>query len=408
MEEKKRSLYFSILDLALKREKMAFLSGPRQVGKTTLAQSFEKEYQESVYLNWDDTKVKREWAKDPNLLLGNFDLTKRDKSRLLILDEIHKAKGWKSKLKGLYDTKKKLVNIFVTGSAKLNIYKKGSDSLLGRYLHFRLHPFSVRELHNYQPVLPDHLEEIFFTSKPNNLLIDFKVVKQLFEFSGFPEPYLSQNKKIHLIWKRGRKDKIIREDILDLSRIKEISQIEVLCALLPEKIGSPLSIQSLREDLSASHDSVTRWLSYLKELYYFFDLSPYSKSVSRSLKKETKIYFFDWSECENEGARFENFVAAHLLKACNFWEDTGEGEFQLQYLRDKDKNEIDFIIIKNKKPWFTVECKLSQKTLDQSYKKFQKQLHCPHIQVVFEDGVFQKINSDTWIIGVDYFLGHLV
>jgi uncharacterized protein len=408
MKQEQRYLYEALTELALERGKMAFLSGPRQVGKTTMAQSYKRDYDQFIYKNWDEASVKKNWSRDPDLLITDFDLSKINQKKLLILDEIHKAKGWKSKLKGIYDTKKELFNILVTGSAKLNVYKKGSDSLLGRYLHFRLHPFSIREVHGLTPVLPDELEKIIFVDRPKDYSFDFEKIQHLYNFSGFPEPYLNSNKKIHILWKRGRKEKIMREDILDLSRIQEISKIEILCAILPEKIGTPLSVQSLREDLSVSHDTATRWLSYLKELYYFFDLSPYSKSISRSLKKEQKIYFYDWTECENDGEKFENFVASHLLKACHYWEDTGEGEFKLQYLRDKDKNEVDFLIVKNKKPWFTVECKLHQKSLDISHKKFQKQINCPHIQVVYDMETFQKIDSKTWIMGVDYLLGHLV
>lgn len=408
MKKEKRYLINAIQELSLARNKMAFVSGPRQVGKTTMALTFEKGVDDFAYKNWDQTKVKRDWSKDPELLLTNFDFTNPEKTRLLILDEIHKARGWKSKLKGLYDTHGEFLRFIITGSARLNTYNKGSDSLLGRYFHFRLHPFSAREIHRLDPLGPEDIQNKIFASKPEKHSFDFERLKQLYEYSGFPEPFLAQNKKVYTLWSKGRREKIIREDLRDLSRIHEISQIETLCALLPEKVGTPLSIQSLREDLSVSHDSVTRWLSSLRELYYYFEVRPYSKSISRSLKKDAKIYFYDWNECENEGAKFENFVASHLLKACHYWEDTGEGNFDLHYLRDKDKNEVDFLVVKNRRPWFTVECKLQQRTLDMAYRKFQRQIQCPHIQVVFDRKVFQKVDEMTWILGADYFLGNLV
>ncbi len=408
MNELPRYLISSVVSLALKRGKMAFVSGPRQVGKTTMSKYLKSNYSQFIYKNWDEVSVKKAWAKDPIKLLESFDFTKLNESRLLVLDEIHKSKGWKGKLKGLFDTEGENLHFLITGSAKLNVYKKGSDSLMGRYLNFRLHPFSVREVHGLGPLTPEIVEQKLFLENPKKLKLDFNKINNLFNFSGFPEPYFNQNIKIKNLWSKGRKEKIIREDLMDLSRVQEVSQIETLCTFLPEKIGSPLSVQALKEDLSVSHDSVTRWLSYLKELYYFFDVSPYSKNIKRSLKKEAKIYFYDWTECESEGQKFENFIASHLIKACHFWEDTGEGDFQLKYLRDKEKNEIDFLILKNQKPWFTVECKLSQRNLDVNYKKFQKQLNCPHIQVIYDQKTFQKIDEKTWIMGSDYFLGNLV
>jgi predicted AAA+ superfamily ATPase len=397
-----------IHELALARNKMAFISGPRQVGKTTLAKNFAHDVEQFVYKNWDEMRVKKDFTKDPSLLLSEFIMAQSNSSKLLVLDEIHKAKNWKSRLKGLFDTYQIQLQFIVTGSAKLNVYKKGSDSLLGRYYHFRLHPFSLREALQLKPLSPEEFEAALFVSKIKQNSNSWQILDQLFQFSGFPEPFLAKNKKIHALWSRGRKEKIIREDILDLSRIKELSQIEVLCALLPEKIGSPLSVQSLREDLSCSHDSATRWLSYLKELYYFFEVTPYTNSITRTIKKEAKIYFYDWTECENDAAKFENMVASHLLKSCHFWEDTGEGTFNLHYLRNKEKHEVDFLIVKNKKPWFTVECKLSQTKLDTNYQRFQKQLKCPHIQVVMEKDIFQKVDDQSWIMGADNFLNLFV
>lgn len=233
-------------------------------------------------------------------------------------------------------------------------------------------------------------------------------MNQLYQFSGFPETLFTKDKKIHHLWKKSRLEKIVREDLIDLSKVQEVSTVLSLCSLLPERVGSTLSVQSLREILEVSHDSVTRWLTWLRELYYIFEIKPYAKSISRSLKKEPKIYFYDWTDCSNEGAKFENFIASHLLKSCHYWEDTGEGEFNLHYLRDKEKNEVDFLVVKNKKPWFTVESKLHDQSLGKSYLKFQGQLGCPHIHVVSTSGIFRKINSNTWIMSADYFCSYLI
>ncbi|KYG66319.1 hypothetical protein AZI86_04490 [Bdellovibrio bacteriovorus] len=212
-------------------------------------------------------------------------------------------------------------------------------------------------------------------SKPHNQ----KILERLFKFSGFPEPYFANSEKIHRLWRSGWTEKIIREDLRDLSRIPELSQVEMLVSLLPDKIGSPLSIQSLREDLEVSHDTVSRWLKYLNELFYFFELKPWTKSIPRSLKKEGKIYLYDWTEIDSPGIKFENMVASHLLKACNFWTDTGEGAFELFYLRNKEKQEIDFLIVRDKKPWLCVEAKYSETVIDKKVAdKYTDYLGCPY------------------------------
>ena len=386
----KMSRYLSddIATLALTRNKMAFLSGPRQVGKTTLAKDLKGAFDEFRYKNWDESEFRKVWAKSPNLLKTEFDLTRANTTRLLVLDEIHKGSKWKQKVKGLYDELHDELKILVTGSARLNTYKKGGDSLMGRYLLFRLHPFSYGELLGTPRVTPETWKSNLFLKK-SPIIQNQVALDQLFTFSGFPEPYFAKSLKIQRIWRRGRNEKIVREDLRDLSRLPELSQIELLTSLLPEKIGSPLSVQSLREDIEVAHDTVTRWLKYLEELYYFFTIRPWSKSVARSLKKEGKIYLFDWTEAENIGSKFENMVACHLLKACHYWTDTGDGNFDLHYLRNKEKQEVDFLIVNDKKPWLMVECKYSDTQINQSTTtKFESYLNCPFVQVVFQSEIW--------------------
>ncbi|USN46326.1 MAG: ATP-binding protein [Pseudobdellovibrionaceae bacterium] len=398
-----------ITNLALDHGKMAFISGPRQVGKTTMVQLIGQSFEQSVYKNWDQTEFKRVWAKSPDQIAEEFDLSKIKESRLLILDEIHKSKSWKQKLKGLYDTRGDSFSIIVTGSARLNIYKKGADSLMGRYFNFRLHPFSLREALGLAPNSPELVNETLFSGRPvKSPKGSVAILNELMDYGGFPEPFLRKNKAAARLWRRGRNEKIVREDLRDLSRVQEISQIETLISLLPEKVGSPLSVQSLREDLDVAHDTVSRWLGYLKELYFFFEVKPFSRSIPRSLKKEGKIYFYDWCENTELGAKFENLVASHLLKACHFWDDSGLGQFGLHYLRNKEKKEVDFLISKDSKPWFTVECKNGDTALDTNYQKFSKYTKCPHLQVVFEPDVFRKVDEQTAIVGADRFLAALV
>jgi predicted AAA+ superfamily ATPase len=170
----------------------------------------------------------------------------------------------------------------------------------------------------------------------------------------------------------------------------------MLVALLPERAGGLLSVQSLREDLEVGHQTVGRWLNYLRELYYHFELKPFSQSVPRSLKKDGKLYLWDWSELDDAGARFENLVASHLLKACHFWTDSGKGAFDLHYLRNKEKKEVDFLVTLKRKPWLTVEAKASAVALDTSFLAFAKHLGLTHhIQIVNAPNIWARTRVGT-------------
>jgi uncharacterized protein len=385
---KARYLSASVEELAFSGHKMAFVSGPRQVGKTTLGKALLRK-KGGAYQNWDDIEFRRTWTKNPKLLIPSRDKT----PAMLVLDEIHKAKSWKRSLKGLYDTLESPVDILVTGSARLNVFKKGGDSLLGRYVHFRLHPFSVRELLGALPALPDALHASLLARSSEPDTPHRESFESLLRFGGFPEPLFAQDEKKARIWRRGRVEKVIQEDLRDLSRIPELSRIEMLASLLPEKVGSPFSLSSLREDLEVSHDTVRRWTSMLKELYYFFEIKPWTRSINRSLKKEGKIYMWDAGEVEESSARFENLVAGHLLKACDFWTDTGEGLFELHYLRNKEKQEIDFLITRDRKPWLPVEVKWRDASPSPAWKKYLPALGVPFgVQLVSEPGRWEWRN----------------
>ncbi len=360
----KRTLHSDIDSLALSRNKMAFISGPRQVGKTTLAKMFLNKGK-GLYGNWDDLDFRRLWTKSLH------EVTKKSNPHdVLIFDEIHKAHNWKRNLKGFYDSQEKELKIIVTGSARLNIYKKGSDSLMGRYINFRLHPFSLGEMLSNKAKSPEEVQELLDKglSLPSSKKLQ-DAWSDLENYGGFPEPLMSSSQKILNIWQRGRVEKIVREDLRDISRIVELSKIEMLISLLPERVASPLSITSLRELLEVDYKSVQRWLNYLKELYYHFEIKPWSKNISRGLKKESKLYLWDWSEVKDKGARFENMVASHLLKACHYWTDVGEGTFELFYVRTKEKKEIDFLITKDRAPWLPVECKLNKTNISPYFFK---------------------------------------
>jgi len=329
--------------------KMVFIGGPRQVGKTTFALGFlgrQADERHPAYLNWDHPAV------PPRLRRAELPAGEP----LLLLDEIHKYARWRNLLKGIYDTEKSTRRIIVTGSARLDYYRKGGDSLAGRYRYFRLHPFSLREL-NRTPSRSD--------------------LDVLLRRGGFPEPLFSHDDAGHRIWQRDRLSRVVREDLRDLEHVREISLVEHLVDLLPSKVGSPLSVKSLREDLEVDHKTAERWLQILENLYVCFRISPYGSPRIRAVKKERKLYLWDWSSVEESGPRFENLVASQLLKYCHFVEDTEGHSMELRYLRDTDRREVDFVVLKDRKPLFAVECKTGEKAVSPALRYFSERTPIP-------------------------------
>jgi uncharacterized protein len=382
-----RRYLISTLDaIAFSSRKMAFVSGPRQAGKTTLAKMLLADRSSGRYANWDDVETRRLWAKDPKLLAPKPDIAS-SRHPLLVLDEIHKARLWKRGVKGLWDVLGDRLDVLVTGSARLNVYRKGADSLVGRYYHFRLHPFSMSEALHRSPAFPDDVLSALHARSRRATARGEEVLDTLDRFGGFPEPFLAASERQARLWRRTRIERVIREDLRDLSRLPELSSIEMLASLLPERVGSRLSVASLQRDLEVAHDTVSRWLGWLRDLYYVFELKPWQSRVARSLRKDGKAYLFDWSEVDDPGARFENLVASHLLKAVEFWTDTGEGTFGLYYLRDKEKRELDFLIVRDRRPWLAIEAKRGETALAPAWRTFLPRIGCDvGIQVVRSPG----------------------
>ena len=331
------------------KRKMVFVGGARQVGKTTLARQMIP--QKTSYLNWDHVEHRESIIK--NQLPIHL--------KQLIFDEIHKFSNWRSFIKGLYDTYKDSIKIIVTGSARLDHFKKGGDSLFGRYHYFRLHPFSLKEL-NSRPSQND--------------------VNTFLNLGGFPEPVLSGSQKSYRRWSLERLNRVVYTDINTLENIKEISSIEMLVHSLEERVGSILSIEKLRQKLQVSHNTVSRWLDILEKLYVCFRISPFGSPKIRAVKKEQKLYLWDWAQVSQLGARFENMTACQLLKYCHFIEDTQGWRMDLKYLRDRDGREVDFVVLKNNNPLFAVECKASEYTLSQHVSYFQARTKIPEFYQV--------------------------
>ena len=356
MAEQKTHRYLEklIQEDALKLGKMAFISGPRQVGKTTLARHFLES--DENYFSWDIAAFRKEWVKSPE------QATSRRRSGPIILDEIHKNRQWKSQLKGLYDVHCKQLAIIVTGSARLDIFRRGGDSMLGRYLPYRLHPFSVGE----KATTPSHDAVWNSETKPAYPWRD------LMRLGGFPEPLFDGSEARAKRWSRLRLDRLVQEDVRDLRNISDLQSLKVLTDLLPERVGSLLSMNSLRGDLSVAYGTVRNWIHVLEALYHCILIRPYAGTLRRALTAEPKLYLYDITQIEDEAARRENLAALHLLKACQYWTDAGEGEFDLRFFRTKEKREIDFVIIKGKKPWMLIECKSNSKSPVQDLVHYAK------------------------------------
>ena len=313
------------------QRKMVFIGGPRQVGKTTLARQLLPEPQ--GYLSWDvpedrEQILRRELPVAP----------------MLVFDEFHKHRTWRSYLKGLYDRSPGEPSILVTGSARLDLYRFGGDSLQGRYHYLRLHPLSLAEVGSDDALEP------------------------LLERGGFPEPFLEGSAVEARRWSREYRTRLIREDVTSLEQVQDLGNLELLMLRLPELVGSPLSINALREDLQLSHKTVRRWIEVLERLYAIFRLSPLGSPRIRAIKKAQKHYHLDWSLVPDRPARFENLVACHLLKWVHFASDSEGRELDLRYFRDVDGREVDFVVLEDGRPIELVECKWSDGPIDRSLR----------------------------------------
>ena len=335
-------------------ERMIFVGGPRQVGKTTFALSLlggNQNESSPAYLNWDAL------ADRENIIAGRLPAGQVR----IILDEIHKYAQWRNLIKGMFDKNKSSVSFIITGSARLDYYRKGGDSLQGRYHYYRLHPFSTTEC-NVRP--------------------DKALVEQLLRFGGFPEPFLKAEDRFHRRWMREHSDRIIHEDLRDLEHVREVSMLELLLHHLPACVGSPLSVNSLSKLLQVAHETVEHWLAIFERLYVSYRILPFGAKRIRAVRKEKKLYFWDWSRVENPGARFENMVAGHLLKYGHFIEDTQGHVMELRYIRDTDKREVDFVVLRDGHAEFAVECKSGERTVSPACRYFRERTEIPRFYQV--------------------------
>lgn len=332
-------------------KKMVLLTGPRQVGKTSLALAVANDFDKWLYLNYDsfdDREIinRQAWLPD---------------TELVILDELHKMNGWKNYLKGLYDTKRSHLKILVTGSARLDTFRSGGDSLAGRYFRHRLNPLSPSEI-----------------QKKNNAIIEHLMVR-----GGFPEPYLADTDTEANRWRLQYVDGLIRTDILDFERVHNLRNIQLTLDLLRRRVGSPISYASLAEDVSSSPNTIKRYIEIMEALFIIFRVTPYHKNIARSLLKEPKIYFYDTGMVKgDDGLLFENMVAVCLLKHLNAIEDYEGRRTRLQYLRTKEKREVDFALAIEDSPVTLIEAKLSSREISPALRYFHQKYNLSAIQIV--------------------------
>ena len=354
-------------------KKMVFLVGPRQVGKTWLAKEIGKGFKNTIYLNYDRPEDRRIMKKE----------AWPEKTDLLILDELHKMKGWKNYVKGVFDTKNEQLKILVTGSARLNTFRQSGDSLSGRFFLHRLLPFSVAELKDQK---------------------DNYDIERFLDRGGFPEPFLTEKDNDANRWRVQYFDGLIRTDILDFETVHNFKAVRMVLELLRHKVGSPVSYSSIAEDVQISPTTVKRYVDIFEELFIIFKVTPYSRNIARSILKEPKIYFFDKGlVVGDEGAKFENFAALSLLKhALGKTDYTGE-KYELKYLRTKEGRETDFALVKNDEIERLIEIKVADGEPDKNLTYFANKNQFKGVQVVKELKREKTLENVEVVLAKNYF-----
>ena len=414
-----RSLENYAFDETLIGRHMVFVAGPRQVGKTILARQWLKRKGSApLYFNWDDISTRRAYFADsrffesPARLLGIQD-------PWIVFDEIHKRGRWRDILKGAYDVFGHEFRFLVTGSARLDLFRRSGDSLVGRYNLFNMMPLSIREVTG-MPGENCFLAETDFEMQAKILRerISHPIAPEIIEayetlyrYGPFPEPFLRQNDRFCRKWHQDYISLVVREDMRDISRVTELDKVEDLLVILSPRLTAPLSMANLAGELEVAHTTVKRWLEQLKRLYLVFPVAPWTKKIPRGLRKEKKWYFLDWHYAPEGAARLENMTATYLFRACLAMTDMGHGNYRLRYVRTIDKKEIDFVIARDNCPILAVEVKSGDTALSNPLKHRRKwfpNTDIPGVQVVDRRDVFQAHPDNTWVVSIERFLPLLV
>ncbi|MEE4264842.1 MAG: ATP-binding protein [Desulfobacteraceae bacterium] len=391
-----RPIYSEIWNTLSREKNMVFMAGPRQVGKTTLAQNIARSFVNSFYFNWDIPDHRVRLIENPAFF---EEMERKDTSiPLVVFDEIHKYRDWKNYLKGVYDEFHHVYQFLISGSGRLDTYQKGGDSLAGRYFLFHLWPFTIAEFGDNEIELAEFLKDPFQVSMERYKELH-GIWSNLSELSGFPEPYLSGRKTSYRRWSNTYSRQLIREDIRDLTGIKSIGDMETLYYLLPSKVGSPISIPALSRDLKIAYNTIRSWLTAFQSFFMVFSLSPWTRRIARAIQKEQKLYLWDAPRIKDSAARFENMVAMELYRAVSIWNDMGYGNFSLHFIKNKEQQEVDFLVANANDPIVLIEAKLMDTQPSAALIKFQNALRIPAVQLVDQAAGFRKLsNNDQTIL----------
>lgn len=356
---------------------MVWVTGARQVGKTWMVSRLQ-----GNYFNWDTVETRKAFARDPYFFRGD--------QRLVIFDEIHKRRDWRKILKGYYDSPDRSENFIVTGSGKMDQYLRGGDSLQGRYDLFHLWPITWDEFRSSDgPKLELARPRNWSEWAPAEKAVSDH---DLIRLGGFPKPLREGSERRLRRWQDQYLDRLVREDTRDFSAVQRLDQLDLLARILPDRVGSPISIRSLSEDIEASTIAVKSWLRLFEVLYLGFLIRPYHRKIHRAVKKEPKWYFYQWTFVENPASRFENYVAVQLAAACSAWSEQGFGRWELFYLRDQDRREIDFLLSRDLKPQALIEAKASEQPWPSALHFYCKKLQVPGF-LVYPGGADKKTNA---------------
>ena len=387
--------------------KMRFVGGPRQCGKTTMAKSIlAARRSEKLYYSWDIPEIRKRYQQDS--LFYRKDMVGR-KRVWACFDEIHKSRQWKNILKGIYDADGEKLTALITGSARMVPTRRSGDSLAGRYFLFHLSPILCGELIQKKPPLtvPANvrlwLQEKIESEERSNAQ---EAVDTLLKFGPFPEPLLRGNAQFARLWRRNYLDAVVQGDLRDLTRLQDLELAENVIEMLPHRVGNPFSVNAVREDLGVAFGTIKNILLHLERLFITFSIPPFVKNLKRPVKKEKKIYLFEWSPVEDEALRFENLIGAELLGLVWLWNGSGTGEFSLAFVRNREGKETDFLICRNGTPWCLLECKLRHSGIAAHHQNFARQLgNIPVVQVLREHGYLRARDRDTVEISAARLLG---
>lgn len=388
---------------------MRFIAGPRQSGKTTLAKAFlDSQGDGRFYYNWDNRETKARHNRELDFLRPDLLASALKKKRWVCFDEIHKMPLWKNILKSYFDTHEERVRFIITGSARLDLFRRSGDSLAGRYFLFHLLPLTLFELTTKRPaeLKPIQSAEKFIENRlASTIAAHQTTMESLLNFGGFPEPFLASDSSFLQRWQEDYVDRLVKEDLRDLTRIPHLENAAHLLTLLPGRTGSPLSVNSLRGDLEVSHETIRNYLQALKLCYVVFELSTYTMKINRAIRKEKKVYFFDWARVTEPSKRFENFIATQLYSWVALWSDEGLGTFELAYVRNRAGQECDFLIVRDKKPWLLIEAKSADQPLASHLYHFSEKLGgIPIIQLTQEPNILRAGGNKDYRISASRFL----